>query len=181
MAGTRTRWLPISLGVALLGVAACGTTDWTAELESNLDGVLATEIAAIPDASGIQTWFCRRGSASDSVYSVRSFEGRLCDDESVAGLDMLGGAALLICWEPNPEDFRSSGCADRALPAYGMTQASYDRAGVVSQMQLTATEYAAAASGTLLYYEGVRTVFCELDPTLFGDDGVSIHTTWCGG
>jgi hypothetical protein len=157
-------------------------SEWTDTLTKNLDEELSVEMEKTSDPSALKALLCRKADVTEKVFSLRSFDGRLCEDKYVSGLKLVGGAALLACWEEDLEDFRDSGCADRALEAYGMSKSSYDPSGVVSQMEAQASAFVkkveAAGAGSLPYYATARTVFCKIPASLLGP-GVSVHNIWC--
>ena len=162
---------------------ASSDSEWTETLTKNLDEDLSAEMEKTSEPSAIKTLLCRKADLSEKIFSLRSFDGRLCDDRYVSGLKLVGGAALLLCWDDDLESFQDSQCAERALEAYGTSGSSFDKAAVVAQMEAQATEFvkkaeAASGAGSLPYYATTRTIFCKIPPALLGP-GVSVHNIWC--
>jgi len=201
MGGMANRFLGFSLAFLVLTVA-CGApgddagdqgsagapsssdSEWTQTLTKNLDEDLSAEMKKTSDPSSMKTLLCRKADLSEKIFSLRSFDGRLCDDRYVSGLKLVGGAALLTCWDDDVESFRDSQCAEKALDAYGASKSSFDKAKVVSQMEAQASEFvkkaeAASGAGALPYYSTAKTVFCLIPTSLLGPGG-SVHKIWCG-
>lgn len=166
------------------GASSSSDSEWTQTLTKNLDEELSAEMKKTSDPSSMKTLLCRKADVTEKIFSLRSFDGRLCDDRYVSGLKLVGGAALLTCWDEDIESFRDSQCADKALDAYGLSGSSFDKAKVVSQMEAQASGFvkqaeAASGAGSLPYYTAAKTVFCLIPTSLLGP-GVSVHKIWCG-
>ena len=130
----------------------------------------------------VKTFFCRKGKIQSGIYSVRSFSGRLCQDKYVDGLKVLGGAALLICWSSNHENFQESSCAKNALQDFGIKADTFSKQKLVELMKPIVVDYVKKAENAgadkLPYYSGVKTLFCLLPSSLM-EPGEDIHQMFC--
>ncbi len=150
------------------------------------DKVIADVLEIVPadgseptgeQVSSLQRYLCRRPNFAVGVYSLRSFEGHLCQSDYVDGLQMVGGAALLICHEDDYQGFQGSPCAQNALEEYGVDD--FDRDDVVdgmSQQAISLSERYATSSN--LSYEVARQLFCVLPAAMFGPAS-SVHDDFC--
>lgn len=91
----------------LMGAAFCGHAfaDLRADAtESILDsyGYLLSPLVTMIDPQAQET-LCRKGNFSGGVFSVRSLEGKLCENEAIARL------AAKVC--KGYQDFSKSQCA----------------------------------------------------------------------
>ena len=161
------------LGAVFLSMGLlAGCADWTEDLQQFVDGDLSSALRTAKDSGGdVEAIYCRRGSAARGVFSVRSFQGRLCDGTHVDGMEILGGAALLMCWEGNREEFRDSGCAERALEAFEIDAAQFDDDIVADRVVSLIDQYLDNQSPV---YSGVTSTFCllpveQLHPETVGD------------
>lgn len=158
-------------------------TDWTKDLQVHIDKELSVELNKIKDKlDEVKTFFCRKGNAGGGVFSARSFSGRLCQDKYVDGLKIVGGAALLICWDSNLEDFQDSSCAKNALEDFGLKAATFSKQKLIELMKPIITEYVKkaedAGADKLPYYSGAKTLFCLLPSSLM-TPGEDIHSMFC--
>lgn len=154
------------------------------DIQEHIDKELSVELSKIKDkVDEVKTFFCRKGKIESGIFSARSFSGRLCQDKYVNGLKLLGGAALLLCWDSNLEDFQDSSCAKNALEDYGLKASAFSKQKLVELMKPIVAEYlkkAESASGAddLPYYAGAKTIFCLLPSSLMAP-GEDIHSMFC--
>jgi hypothetical protein len=169
--------IPMCLPVVLSGcVLEADPGEEPSEITDAIQDDIVGELEALgDDVAQVQTYLCRRGDASDGIYSLRSFDGRLCDGSYVDGLDVVGGAALLICWDANIEEFQDSGCAENALEEYGLE--TYDEGALIDEMIVRIDAYASEAGGTR--YDVAKLLFCTIPSSLLGP-GAELHASWCG-
>jgi len=57
-----------------------------------------------------KSYFCRKGDALKGIYSIRSFNGTLCDN-----FDGLAALSQYVCTNPEVEGFKSSQCNEKGL------------------------------------------------------------------
>ena len=87
------------------------------------------------------------------------------------------GAALLICWDGDHEDFQDSHCAENALDEYGLDE--YDRDAVVQQMSAVINELIEqSGAGGNPAYATAKLLFCSLPRSLFGS-AATVYDLWC--
>ncbi len=176
------RLLPLLALFALYPLAACEAEDdpeaEASSIQRHIQDELVGEIDAMGgDTSALEMYLCRRGDLSDGVFSLRSFEGRLCESNYVDGLQLVGGAALLICWERDHQDFQDSHCAENALDEYGLDEDGRD--AVVEQMSSIVNELIEQSEvGGNPAYATARLLFCSLPRALFGS-AATVHDLWC--
>ncbi|MCA9606327.1 MAG: hypothetical protein KC619_12060 [Myxococcales bacterium] len=159
------------LGLFVMVGCASGEEEIRDAVETHISGDIT---AMSGDPAALDTYLCRRGDASAGVYSLRSFEGRMCDTQVFPGLDLVGAAALLVCWDANLEGFQTSHCAENALEELGLT--TYDHDAVVDVLIARLDAYAADAGGPA--YEVAKLLLCAMPSSLFGPAAES-HATWC--
>lgn len=163
-------------------MSACTTApaedDEASEIEEHIDEELTGALGGISDPNEIKMFLCRKGDLSEGIFSLRSFSGRLCEDNFVSGLKLVGGAALLICWDDDFEDFQDSQCAENALDDYDIP--TFDESAVTSQMSAIVDEYEAlTGAGESPFYAGVQRLFCLIPAQLLGPAD-AVHAIWCG-
>ncbi|MCB9611239.1 MAG: hypothetical protein H6722_02160 [Sandaracinus sp.] len=185
----------LALSFAFAPLAGCVVTtedpmdmeEEASEIQSHIEDELLGEIDAMLPTDGsppsesqlasLETYLCRRGNLSSGIFSLRSFNGHLCQADYIDGLDLVGGAALLICWEGDHEDFQDSSCAENALDEYGLE--TYDRDAIISQMRLRIEAYISRSSAGPAY-AAARELFCRVPSSLLGP-AAELHDLWCGG
>ena len=166
------RLLPLLALFALSPIAACDAEEdpeqEASDIQRHIQDELVGQIDAMStDTSTLAMYLCRRGDLSEGVFSLRSFEGRLCESDYVDGLQLVGGAALLICWEGDYEDFQDSQCAENALDEYDL--GGYDRSAVVQQMSTIISELIEqSGAGGNPAYATARLLFCSIPRSMFG-------------
>ena len=176
------RLLPLLALFALYPLAACEAEEdpeqEASDIQHHIQDELVGEIDAISaDTSALEMYLCRRGDLGAGVFSLRSFEGRLCESNYVDGLQLVGGAALLICWDGDHEDFQDSHCAENALDEYGLDE--YDRDAVVQQMSAVINELIEqSGAGGNPAYATAKLLFCSLPRSLFGS-AATVYDLWC--
>ena len=158
----------------------CGE-NWEEKLKDYVEKSMLTALKTAPAQEVLNT-FCRRGDLDKKIFSVRSFDGRLCDKKFVKGLDILGGMSLFLCWDGNNEDYQGSACAEKALAQWKQSKASFSKEKLMEAMKPVMMQYIKetedAAGGVVPYYPQVKFVACLFDASLFGP-GQELHSLLC--
>lgn len=161
--------------------SACGGGDWENKLKGYVEDSLLTALKTTPAQELIKT-FCQKGDLDKKIFSVRSFEGRLCDKKYVKGLDILGGISLFLCWDSNHEDYQDSGCAGKALKEWSLSKSKFDKGQLLTNMKPVLLQYLKEAEDVggdvVPYYPQVKFVACLFDSSLYGP-GAELHNLLC--
>ncbi len=169
-----------SLIFGLMIFTGCGD-DWEGKLKDYVEKSMLTALKTAPAQEVLNT-FCRRGDLDKKIFSVRSFDGRLCDKKYVKGLDILGGMSLFLCWDGNNEDYQGSACAEKALAQWGQSKASFSKEKLAETMKPVLMQYIKeteeVAGGVVPYYPQVKFIACLFDASLFGP-GQELHSLLC--
>lgn len=169
-----------TLVFGLMMFTGCGE-DWEVKLKDYVEKSMVSALKTAP-AQEIVNTFCRRGDLDKKIFSVRSFEGRLCNKQYVKGLDILGGVSLFLCWDGNYEEYQTSSCAEKAMAQWGQKKDSFSKEKLMEAMKPVMLQYlkeTEEATGDVVpYYPQVKFVVCLFDASLFGP-GEELHSLLC--
>lgn len=91
-------------------------SSWCGFFADNARAGIIDEISQVYETAkvGGKEYFCRKGDAYKGIFSIRSFEGELCNNSRT-----LAALAEYVCTNPNVEGFQGSQCDQKAKEKLG--------------------------------------------------------------